>query len=266
MTPQRERRRILSQMVNETVEALLEAPDIKDVSAAALQQLQDLAPAAVLLDPDLEERDPSSSSGDKPAVAASPLAVSSAFPLLANQFFKVAGLDAPQACRKVFEFEASDVSHPQRSRRSVERYIMGTYGFKGRSVGPKILGPVQLSSSPTKGGGNTKEPAALVVSNKNGGLDDDEVPLVISDPSSLDELSLDEKRHVGVETGGSSSGSLTLPPSVSEPTLVSVLLPANSTQASNGELTAVDHIFVVLLHPQDRFVTYSCGLPRSLVM
>ena len=58
-----------------------------------------------------------------------------------------------------------------------------------------------------------------------------------------------------------------LPIAVSEPTLVSVLLPANANKSAEfGGLSAIDRVFVVLLHPGDRFLTYSCGLSRPLLV
>jgi len=58
-------------------------------------------------------------------------------------------------------------------------------------------------------------------------------------------------------------------PAVREPSLVSVLLPANSSANPDGPgLTAIDEIYVVILNPQNTFSTYACQLPnkRALVV
>ena len=50
---------------------------------------------------------------------------------------------------------------------------------------------------------------------------------------------------------------------------MSVLLPANASDgvgAGEGSLSAVDRVFVVLLHPHNRYVTYSCGLSRPVLV
>lgn len=196
------------------------------------------------------------------------MAVSAAFPTLADQFFKAAGMDAPQTCRKVFEFEAAALPHPIRSRRSVERYIMGTYGFKGRSAGltagadaslvvPGIKGPLRLpaASEPSLEDDASSEDALIVPKPV-----EEPLRIVGSPPEESEDTVADLSEYDGV------GGPLALPSMVSEPTLVSILLPANASQPSDGGLSAIDRVFVVLLHPQDKFVTYSCGLSRSILV
>ena len=69
---------------------------------------------------------------------------------------------------------------------------------------------------------------------------------------------------------GSVGGDALLPASsAAGPVLVSVLLPANASGSGGSggaKLAAADKVFVVLLHPQERFVTYSCSLPRPVVL
>lgn len=246
-------------LVNQTIEALLQDPRTQKVPAEALQRLQDLAPAAVLLEPTEQKNIPKgSATGKSTTTGASPLAAATAFPTLADQFFKAAGLDAPQACQKVFEFDAATIPHPARSRRSVEKFITGAYGFKGRSMG------LPEASSSSKGS-TLQLPAA------KGAASDSESSLVLK--GSQQPLLLG---------GGSENDAATnrvdfedepvdprdaLPITVNEPTLVSVLLPANASKSGEfGGLTAIDRVFVVLLHPGDRFLTYSCGLSRPLLV
>lgn len=52
----------------------------------------------------------------------------------------------------------------------------------------------------------------------------------------------------------------------SEPQIVSILLPANSSRATRSGITAIDHLYVVILDPESTFSTYSCQLPKSLIV
>ena len=244
-------------LVNQTLEALLQDPRTQKVPAEALQRLQDLAPAAVLLDPNEQNKSNNVPKGG----AASPLSAATAFPTLADQFFKAAGLDAPQACQKVFEFDAATIPHPARSRRSVEKFITGAYGFKGRSMGlpegssSQSKGAAASTSTlqlPAAKGGSSNLDSSLVVKGP-------QQPLLLGDGSNGN----DDSSFVNESVDPSDA----LPIAVSEPTLVSVLLPANANKSAEfGGLSAIDRVFVVLLHPGDRFLTYSCGLSRPLLV
>lgn len=333
---------VMNLMINRTLEALMKDPGTKEMPGQVLQRLQELAPAAVLLDRDItkgqsqiDEKKATKSSSkallpwiNTPAsvVAAAvdkdvspsqhhqqqqkeeedknPLAASTAFPILANEFFRAAGLEAPQACRKVLEFRADALQHPVRSRRSVERYVMGTYGFKGRQVG---LGLSSSISSPPSSGSSSKlalpsasSDAHAVIDNmadetidgiaastmvrsnalikvKNSlsaveshGHNDAEV---VEKNGDVFAIGVEEDRFHGDgvdEEVLMDEGENVLPMSVDEPTLVSILLPTVNSSSDDGKkenkLSAVDRVFVVLLHPQDKFVTYSCGLGRSVLM
>ena len=255
-------------IVNETLEALLRDPSSQTASIQlkALQRLQELAPAAVLLDPSSTTDTDSHSAEDKN----NPLAAVTAFPTLAGHFFKAAGLDAPQTCRKVFEFEAATLPHPLRSRASVERFITGAYGFKGRSIG--LLGtstrnsvttvtPLQLpSAAAVQRGTNSDSPLVIL------GEGESESVLRIEDDNDDNDDDHQEEEVADVDDDGGGDEGEQLPLAVSEPTLVSVLLPANASHPGEGKLSAVDRVFVVLLHPGDKFVTYSCGLSRPMLM
>lgn len=256
-------------LVNQTIEALLQDPRAQKVPAEALQRLQDLAPAAVLLEPN-EQREniPKGSAAgttrDSTTAGASPLAAATAFPTLADQFFKAAGLDAPQACQKVFEFDAATIPHPARSRRSVEKFITGAYGFKGRSMGL----PESSSSSTTTTGSTLQLPAAKGFDASDA---ESESSLVLKGPQQhllLGAGSEDDSATNGIDFEDDSvDPSDALPIAVNKPTLVSVLLPANASKSGEfGGLSAIDRVFVVLLHPGDRFLTYSCGLSRPLLV
>ena len=265
---------IPASLVNQTIDILLQDPRAHTVPEKALQRLQDLAPAAVLLEPETEaqaqlrplgakETNPNSDVASK----FNPLAASTAFPTLAEQFFKSSGLDAPQTCQKVFEFDAATLPHPDRSRRSVERFITGAYGFKGRSLG-NVLG---LPSSGNSGGEDSQgTDKALVLSS----LYPTGSATAAGEEGGQGGEKESEKEEGPPQGGNTNSGKDELPMAVSEPTLVSILLPANASKPSSsapgeeeeGVLTAIDRVFVVLLHPGDRFMTYSCGLSRPLLV
>ncbi|EFN52810.1 hypothetical protein CHLNCDRAFT_138475 [Chlorella variabilis] len=215
----------LHQLLNSTLQALMEEPGNAALEAAALQRLQELGPVALLLDAD-------------GGAGAGPLAASAAFPRLAGQLFGGAGLEVPQMCHKVLEFDAASVPHAVRSRRSLERYVLGATGFRGRS----------LAAATADGGGGGAAAA-------------DPEPLRIEQPAAAG-----GEEGGGEEDGGGGGGTALLPRGgvAAGPVLVSVLLPAN---ASGGvKLASVDKVFVVLLHPQDKYLTYSCPLPRPVFL
>jgi hypothetical protein len=240
----------LATEMNRTLEALLQDPASQRLPAHALQSLRELGPAAVLLDHDAGAAGAgAAASPGAPAAAAdpNPLAASNAFPLLAGALFQGAGLAAPQTCQKVFEFAASSLPHPARSRRSVERYVMGAHGFRGRSL---TLPAAEGGEAPVV----VRRPAAAAAKE----------PLRIEDPVA------DADAAAAAQPAEPGPADALLPAAVEEPLLVSVLLPSNASQggggSGEGQLTAVDRVFVVLLHPQERYVTYSCGLSRPLLV
>jgi len=277
-------------LVHQTLDTLLQDPYSQDLPAQALQSLQDLAPAAVVLDPNDSRPDDASTknSVSQTSGTSNPLAANTAFPMLANNFFKAAGLDAPQMCQKVFEFDASTLPHPARSRRSVERFITGAYGFKGRSIG--LPGSTNTPGTDTSSSGasafskvststTTRTPLRLPSSSSDA-QDSEESSFAIkasenerhlheyqelpSAPQNVD--SMNDEGNYGDSKQSEGESTDLLPIAVNEPTLVSVLLPSNASQPSGGGLSAVDRVFVVLLHPGERFVTYSCGLSRPLLV
>jgi hypothetical protein len=166
----------------------------------------------------------------------------------AGQLFGSAGLEVPQMCQKVLEFDAASVPHAARSRRSLERYVLGATGFRGRSL---------AAGSGSSGAGALHETA---------GQQGKQVQR--QEPVRIEELGADEEQ--GSAAGGGSSSKALLPTksgAAAGPVLVSVLLPANASGgAGSAKLAAVDKVFVVLLHPQERYVTYSCMLPRPVVL
>ncbi len=171
-------------------------------------------------------------------------------PCPAGQLFGGAGLEVPQMCQPVLEFDASSVPHAARTRRNLERHVMGATGFRGRSLaaasGAAAGGPAGAAAVGGRpGGGGTAGAPALRISEEDGeGLE-------------------------GPEQGSEGSDALLPASSAAGPVLVSILLPANASgngSGSSGKLAAADKVFVVLLHPQERFVTYSCSLPRPVVL
>lgn len=183
-------------------------------------------------------------------------------PPSAGQLFGSAGLEVPGMCQKVLEFDAASVPHAARSRRSLERYVLGATGFRGRSLGgaaagggaaalPAARGDAALASQPLR-----QAQPALRISEDDG-------------PG--------EEGATGEGPGAAGpAGGAVLPTdsAAGGPVLVSVLLPANASGGGNGsaggggghKLAAVDKVFVVLLHPAERYTTYSCALPRPVVL
>lgn len=199
--------------MNQTMEALLSDPDARKAETKAFERLQELASAAVLLDPPSEK---------------GILDAQTAFPLLAGSLFKGSGLQTPQACTKVFEFDAESLPTSLRNRRHIEKFLMRSYGFKGRSLG------------------NLPAP-----------LDSDSKAI----DTALISQTMDREEDA----------QLVIPGASDEPLLVSVLLPANESSSSDGSLegatlSVIDKVYVVLLNPQNKFVTYSCGLAKPLLV
>jgi hypothetical protein len=157
-------------------------------------------------------------------------------------------------CQPVLEFDASSVPHAARTRRNLERHVMGATGFRGRSLA--------AAGSTASGGPGGAGPA--------GGRPGGSNPPVAGAPA----LRISEEDVEGMdsaEQGGRGSDALLPASSAAGPVLVSILLPANASgnggSGSGGaKLAAADKVFVVLLHPQERFVTYSCSLPRPVVL
>ncbi len=203
----------LSEYFSKTVDALLKDKDNINLPKHALSSLEDIAPHALSLD-----KDPNSNGeGSLPA--------SSVFTALAERFFESSGLDAPKMCEKVFTFHSDDISteYHRRSKKSIEKYILGTHGFKGRSSGLKV-GKKKSTDVSTE----------LVAKDKSRNLEDGD--------------------------------DILLPTEISEPQLVSVMLPANSSRPKKSGITAIDHLYVVILDPQNTFSTYACQLPKSLII
>lgn len=237
----------LQQLLNSTLQALLEQPGNAQLEAAALQRLQELGPVALLLDADV----PGAAAGSNP------LAASVAFPQLAEQLFGGAGLEVPQMCHKVLEFDAASVPHAARSRRSLERYVLGATGFRGRSLAgalPAAGSQAQQAQQALRAEGGTLRERATV---------------------RIEEVGEEGQEDADVGAGAAGGGGALLPTSSAAggPVLVSILLPANASgganrsSASGGpQLSAIDKVFVVLLHPSEKYVTYSCALPRTVVL
>lgn len=175
----------------------------------------------------------------------------------AGQLFGAAGLEVPQMCRPVLEFDAASVPHAARSRRSLERYVLGATGFRGRSlaVGSGGDGATSAAAGPDAGAPALRReqpapaPALRIVE---------------------EEQEQEEEALLHDDVGGGSGSQALLPEG--GPVLVSVLLPANasgggnSSQPGGAKLAAADKVFVVLLHPQDKYVAYSCSLPRPVAV
>jgi hypothetical protein len=232
----------LQQLLNSTLQALLLEPGNEALEAAALQRLHELGPVALLLDAD---------SGAS-AAGSNPLSASAAFPQLAGQLFGSAGLEVPRMCRKVLEFDAAAVPHAVRTRRSLERYVLGATGFKGRSLaGGASSSSVAAAPEPQR----IEQQARVITTAADSGGDDGGIL-----PSDTD-----ESRVLGSRFDGAASTAL-LPRADEQqgPVLVSVLLPANAS--GGAELSAVDKVFVVLLHPQEKYGVYSCALPRPVFL
>lgn len=283
----------LVNLFNETVEELLQNPKSKSLPDRALKKLQDLAPVAVLLNPDIrkETLEVDEYEGIGRAVAelsgshresADPMSASVAFPMLASHFFNADGLGAPQTCEKVFEFSASEVSHPLRSKKSVESYILRNYGFKGRSTGLKVPPSVVQKDQDEN---HQRNKAALTIRSEDYDFNDPKPSEVFigsvdysGQHSTENDFTEDEPQYLSSElldsdleydSASSDSHKIILPSQVDEPMLVSLLLPnaSHGSQSDDSDtLNAIDRVFVITLHPQDRFVAYSCGLSKPLLM
>lgn len=152
-------------------------------------------------------------------------------------------------CQPVLEFDASSVPHAARTRRNLERHVMGATGFRGRSL-------AAAGSAVAAGGTSSGGPS----SSGSG---------VVAGAPALRISEEDTEGLEGPEQGSQGSDALLPASSAAGPVLVSILLPANASGSggsSGAKLAAADKVFVVLLHPQERFVTYSCSLPRPVVL
>jgi hypothetical protein len=232
----------LSDYFSQTVEALLLDQADLDLSKHALAVVEDMAQHALALDVDDEDAGADAGRDARPEASKKYLPASTVFPALADRFFESSGLESPQMCRKVFEFSAEDVPAASvSSKKSIEKYVLGTAaGFKGRSSGLKL--------TPTPHNRNARAVSKAV------------------SPVKTDEL-MDSIQSIQSAEPAESTSNLPVP-SVTEPSLVSVLLPANaSVKPSKSGLTAISELYVVILNPQNTFSTYACQLPkRALVI
>lgn len=147
-----------------------------------------------------------------------------------------------------------------RSRRSLERFILGATGFRGRSL---AAGPGAAAGASAA----DDTPAALP----------DGAPAVqLAQPAHAAPLRIGdagEEETAGADASSGPGSQVLLPGgSAGGPVLVSVLLPANASEGGAGgerpgaPLAASDKVFVVLLHPRQRYVAYSCALPRPVAL
>lgn len=166
-------------------------------------------------------------------------------------------------CHKVLEFDAASVPHAVRSRRSLERFVLGSTGFRGRSLAAASSSPSNADPALPAGGEARADVAEAA-------------PRAEKPTLRIEELG-SEQEEGGADSGGRTAGSSalqTVGAAAGGPVLVSILLPANASGGSNSsrggsgghKLSAIDKVFVVLLHPADRYVTYSCALPRAVVL
>lgn len=165
-------------------------------------------------------------------------------------------------CQKVLEFDAASVPHAARSRRSLERYVLGATGFRGRSLGAGVGAAAALPAGDSDAAGASQRARALR-----------EAPPTLRIP---EDDAFEEEAAQAAGAHGAPAGGAVLPTAGTPegPVLVSVLLPANASGGGNGsasgsaghKLAAVDKVFVVLLHPTERYTTYSCALPRPVVL
>lgn len=191
----------------------------------------------------------------------------------ADELFKHSGLFTPKVCQKVYELDVSSIPHPLRSRRSIEAFLQGSGGFRGRSLLPPTAGRAQGGEGE---GGSASPPGAAA----SGLLAPPAEGVVLQLPSPAGD---DAGGEVGVvyerwedgevlegrEGADEAAGASQLALGQQDPIVVSILLPANASQGENGgsgQLAAVDKVFVVMLHPQEKYVTYSCALPRPILM
>lgn len=226
---------------SQTVDALFVDQADLQLPQLALSVVEDMAQSALALDRDQipkeiqvdESKEGSQGMDGTEDTAKHLLPASAVFPALADRFFSSSGLEAPQMCRKVFEFSAEDVPAVSPSnKKSIEKYVLGTgVGFRGRASGLKVEE-------------HALEPANPVAYRKVRGSKSEQ----------------DRGEHPGLD-GETDNDDV---PAVREPSLVSVLLPANaSTDPSDPGLTAIDEIYVVILNPQNTFSTYACQLPNK---
>eukprot|EP00887_Chlorella_sp_A99_P002472 scaffold10.g2472.t1 len=250
----------LAQLLDSTLEALLEQPGNRQAERKALAHLQELAPVALLLEPDSAG---GGGAGDGAAVSETPLAASQAFPRLADTLFRSSGLQPPQTCQKVLEFDAATVPGAGRSRRSLERFLLGQHGFRGRSLS-LAAGPAQPGTGGEVAGGVALPAAAPLLR-----LGDDAAG---GRGSGGGALPLANGAPDGEAPGAGGDALHALAPGAAAGlTLVSVLLPANASgEGEEGgagrRLTSVDRVLVVVLEPLRRYVTYSCTLPRAVLV
>lgn len=199
----------------------------------------------------------------------------------AGQLFHSSGLAAPETCRKILEVDAASVAHALRSRRSLERFLLGQHGFRGRSLADSSLAAGDAEAGAAGGAaGALPRPGLLPTGGDQRGGGHVQGGLLQLEGAANEQGSLENDVATGAssqlldEPEGGDADRLfpALAPGVGEePVLVSVLLPVNSSTAGSEEgssgrqLTAVDKVFVVMLHPRQRYVTYSCSLPQAVL-
>jgi hypothetical protein len=266
--PEAAARRGLGAAMNATLAALLAEPAARRAPEDALRCLRQLAPAALVLDSDpavAVVKDASADATDAAdadadafvaaAAAAGPLAASAAFPALAGPLFGAAGLHAPRACRKVLEFTPAELPPAARTRRGVEKFLLagaaGAAGFRGRRLALPLGG---AAADALRALGDADSPRA------GAGVEPLRIPDA-AEPAGAADAANGADNDANGDDGP-------LPAAGAEPSLVSVLLPANASAdgSAGAPLAAVDRVFVVLLHPGDRYAAYSCALPRALLV
>lgn len=108
-----------------TARSLLGLPESEEhsnIEEHILKHLKELGPAALLLE-----------------TADEKVGLTLGYPQMAEMYFKSAGVFLPQTCQKVLEIDASAIPRTGKTKRSMERLLLGSTGFKGRSLTAESL-------------------------------------------------------------------------------------------------------------------------------
>lgn len=217
--------------------------------------------------------------------------------------FASSGLRPPQTCYPVYELDAASLPASARSRRSIERLLLRTLGMRGRSALPALLSTPSEEAQAAAAEEMKASAMAALPSGRELARPEQHQQLTAgwegSDAGSQAGNGKDaaewegawlesgegvEDRHRGSSSSTRSrskqkaTGGLRLEASEEEaPALVSILVPAANTSEEEGGkeaaadgnqgglLASLSKVFVVMLHPRQRYVIYACSLHSSLL-
>lgn len=189
------------------------------VDSLALKKIKEIGPVAVMM---------GGNSSEDPSTTPTQVFGSKNLSDLADDTFRLAGLQGPSVCTEVFRLDASSINDIHEVRSKLRRHFAALAQFRGQPPGPLPLPPVGYFAQEHGESGNRKLKKGF-----NGKATSAE-PLMGSGNRSDHQL------------------------------LVSIVVPARETKTRSELMAAVQKIYIIMLRPLATYVTFACSLPYPI--